>query len=84
MFANIATVYGLYAQAWKVWRSKSAKDFSWELLTALFAAEVAWLNYGFALAEWPIVSLSVANLPAIIALYVMYRKYTGVEHEKGG
>ncbi len=66
---------GLYLQAYKVWRSKSAKDFSSVLLGSLLFNEVVWLKYGIGLGEWPIVLVSSVNLPAVVIIIFLYFKY---------
>jgi len=75
--ASIVVTSGLYHQAYKVWRTKSVNDFTWSILVALLVNELAWLNYGLAITEWPIVLITAINLPAVIALataYIRYRK----------
>lgn len=68
--ASILLVFGLYHQVFKMFRTQSAADFSWGMLIALVIAEVAWLNYGLVLEEWPILFLAAAELPAgIMAIY---------------
>jgi MtN3 and saliva related transmembrane protein len=64
--ASIALTYGLYHQVWKIFTTKSAKDFTVPLIVALLFSETAWLNYGIAIQEWPIIAITSANLPAVI------------------
>jgi len=73
--SNLVIIYGLYDQAFKIWRTKSAKDFTWTLIVALIVNEAAWLNYGYALWEWPIILVSCLNFPAIIYAGIGYLKY---------
>jgi len=73
--ASILITIGLYDQVIKIWKTRSAKDFTITLLIALFVNEIAWLNYGFALHEWPIILIGAANVPAIIIALVGYFKY---------
>lgn len=73
--SNILIVIGLYDQAFKIWRTKSAKDFTLTLILALVINEAAWLNYGCAITEWPIILVSVLNFPAIILATAGYLKY---------
>ena len=83
-FSRIATfvgslvlTFGAYSQAYKIWRTKSAKDFSSILIIALILVELVWLNYGIVLKEWPIITLEAINIPGIFAtaiLFVRYRK----------
>lgn len=73
--ASAIITFGLYDQVIKIWRTKSAEDFTFLLLIALFINEIAWLNYGFALNEWPIILLGSINIPAIILAIIGYVKY---------
>ncbi len=72
--ASVLLILGLYHQVYKMFKTKSASDFSYGMLGALFLAELAWLNYGIVLDEWPILVMVVAEIPAsILALYGRYR-----------
>lgn len=75
VIASIAITGGLYRQVAKIWATKSAKDFSYLLILALFINEAAWLNYGYALHEWPIMLLGIINIPAIIMALYGYEKF---------
>jgi len=75
--ASIAITIGLYDQAFKIWRTKSAKDFTMTLVVAVVFNELAWLNYGLALSEWPIITVGCLNLPAVLitgAGFLRYRR----------
>ena len=68
--ASILLVLGLYHQVYKMFKRRSAADFSYGMLVALLFAELAWLNYGLFLSEWPILVMVAAELPAsLLALY---------------
>lgn len=82
LLASISITIGLYDQALKIWRTKSAKDFTTTIVVALLFNEIAWLNYGFALMEWPIITLGILNVPAAIITGVGFVKYK--EILKGG
>ena len=73
---------GLYVQAWRIWKTKSAKDFSLVLVLALLSDEVAWVNYGVMLFEWPIIVVGLANLPAVLMATIGYFKFRRSEDEK--
>jgi MtN3 and saliva related transmembrane protein len=75
VLASIFISFGLYTQAIKIWRTKSAKDFTLIIVLALIFNEAAWLNYGLALWEWPIILLGSVNIPAAIAAGIGYFKY---------
>ncbi len=72
---SFTITYGLYDQANKIWKTKSAKDFSASLLVSLIANEIVWLNYGIALQEWPIITISMLNIPAVIRAIIGYRRW---------
>lgn len=75
LVASVAITLGLYHQAFKIWQTMSAKDFTWTIIIALLLNELAWLNYGFALLEWPIIVIAFANVPAVIIASIGYFRY---------
>ena len=80
MIASFAITAGLYSQAYRLWERKSVDDLSCIIIMALLFNEVAWLNYGWVLSEWPIVLISFINLPAIVAIGWAYKNF----RKKGG
>lgn len=75
--AGIVITVGFYIQAFRIFRTKSAKDFSWFLILALLYNEISWLVYGKVIGEWPVFLLAIANIPADVAVlvgYILYRK----------
>lgn len=75
LLSGLAITIGLYSQAIKLFRTRSAHDFSWALVIALLYAELSWLVYGIWIREWPVFLIAVANLPAEIAIVVGYIRY---------
>ncbi len=75
VIVSITITYGLYDQANKIWKTKSAKDFTASLLISLIANELIWLNYGIALREWPIIFITLLNIPAVIKAIIGYRRW---------
>ncbi|MCL5795012.1 MAG: SemiSWEET family transporter [Patescibacteria group bacterium] len=75
VIASLAITFGVYVQSYKIWKTKSAGDFTFILIIALVFNEVAWLNYGIALREWPIILISSLNIPGIVATAIGYIKY---------
>lgn len=63
---NFALTIGFWVQVLKIYRTRSAKDFSWALLASLFACETLTWNYGFQIKEWPIIIIASLNLPATL------------------
>lgn len=72
---SVILVSGLYAQAYKIFKTKSAKDFTLLLILALLLDEIAWLNYGVAIREWPVFMLGFLSLPAVFLALCGYVKY---------
>ena len=80
--ASLFITGGLYLQVVKIFRTRSARDFSSVLIAAMVFNEAAWLNYGFLLGEWPIIVISACNLPAVIACAYGYRKFSRTIDER--
>lgn len=82
--SSMLLAIGMYIQVVKIFRSHSAKDFTIVLILALLADEIAWLNYGVAINEWPVYLLGGVSIPAAILALVGYLKYGrgGKEDEK--
>jgi MtN3 and saliva related transmembrane protein len=81
MIASTTMTLGLYAQCLKLFRTKSAKDFTLSLVASLVFTEIVWLNYGLVLAEWPIILSSVLNLFPVMLILVGYSRYRLVRSE---
>lgn len=75
VIASIAMTAGLYRQGFMIWRTRSAKDFSMLLVIAVVFNELAWLNYGIALTEWPIILVALLNIPAVMMATAGYLKF---------
>ena len=75
MLSGLVISAGLYFQALKIYRTKSAKDLSTILMIALVYNEISWLLYGIGIQEWPIMALTMFSLPAEVLIIVGYIKY---------
>lgn len=73
--AALLTSAGIYIQCFRVFRTRSAGDFSPALVVALLYFEVSWLLYGFSIMEWPVIAMTVATLPADIGIAIGYLLY---------
>ena len=82
LFGSAGVVFGLYHQVYKIYKTKSAKDISVLMISALILSESVWLNYGIALGEWPIILLGCLNYPGLILLAIGYAKYGRVKKIK--
>lgn len=78
LIASFFITFGLYDQAVRIFKYKSAKDFTWTIIIALLFNEFAWINYGYSLHEWPIIIVGLANVPAIIIVFIGYLRYKNV------
>jgi len=72
---SLAMTFGLWIQWYKIFHTRSAKDFSIALVVTVLLNEIAWLIYGFTLMEWPIIAIDTLNLPAAIGICVGFFKY---------
>lgn len=77
LVAGLIITAGVYMQMFKIFQTKSAKDFALILVVALFYNELAWLWYGLWIHEWPIVALCAINIPADIGVAIGYALYGG-------
>ncbi len=75
LIASLFITIGLYDQVLKIFKTKSANDFTWTIILALAFNELAWINYGYSLSEWPIIIVGLANSPAILLLIIGLKKY---------
>ena len=72
---SFTITFGVYSQAYKIWRTKGVEDFAPLLILGMVLTEFVWLNYGIAIREWPIIVLEVLNIPGVIEVAVLYLKY---------
>ena len=74
--AGFLTTVAYVPQVVKIWRSKSAKDVSLRTFTCLTLGIAAWIGYGIAKHDLPLVLWNVVTLAlaaAILAMKVKYR-----------
>jgi len=79
--ASMGMTVGLYHQVYKIYKTKSAKDFSPIIVIVMILSEIIWLNYGLAIREWPIEIVSAINLPGMFALGFGFLKYGRIRKE---
>lgn len=75
VIASFAITAGLYRQGFMIWKTRSAGDFSMLLVIALVFNELAWLNYGITIIEWPIMLVALLNIPAVAMATIGYFKF---------
>ena len=76
LVAGFLTTVAYIPQVVKIWRSKSAKDVSLRTFIALTVGIAAWLAYGIAKHDLPLVLWNAVTLVlagAILAMKVKYR-----------
>lgn len=73
--ANLMITVGLYAQCYKIFRTKSSNDFNSVLVTALGIGQIMSLNYGLAIREWPIIAISSLNLVPVTLIAIGCCRY---------
>ena len=73
--ASVMTSVGLYAQCYKIFRTKSSKDFNPLLVAALIIGQFMSLNYGLAIGEWPIFTISSFNLAPVTLIAIGCCRY---------
>ncbi len=73
--SSLVICFGLYAQCYKVFCTKSAKDFTPILVISLLLSEAAWLNYGLVIQEWPITIISSLNMVPVTLISIGYWRY---------
>ncbi len=78
--ASIFLIIGLYHQVYKMFSTKSTDDFSVLMILALVICQLTWINYGVVLNEWPILVLSVLELPAGLLALLGYYKFRKRDH----
>lgn len=55
-FAAICSTVSFTPQAWKIIRTRETKDISTGMYLLTVAAFAAWLGYGIALGQWPLIA----------------------------
>jgi len=73
--SSLIVTVGSYDQVWKIWRTRSVRDIAPSLIYLSGLNEVTWLNYGFAIHEWPMILVGIINFPACVLAIWGYIKY---------
>ena len=74
-FAGFLTTVSLVPQVVKIWKTKSAKDFSLMMLLIWCTGISCWLVYGVLLNAVPIILWNVSTLLLAIDILVMKLKF---------
>jgi MtN3 and saliva related transmembrane protein len=63
LLAGAMTTAAFVPQAWKTWRTRSARDFSLALLVLLVAGNSLWLTYGALVGSLGLVAANLVTVP---------------------
>ncbi|NKC31311.1 SemiSWEET family sugar transporter [Falsiroseomonas selenitidurans] len=75
LVAGAMTTAAFVPQAWKTWRTRSARDFSLALLVLLVAGNTLWLGYGVLKGSTGLVAANLVTVPLTAAiLWVKLRR----------
>lgn len=75
LLAGFLTTIAFVPQAWKIWKSKSAKDVSLPTFVAFTSGVALWLAYGILNQELPIIVWNAATLVLAGAILGMKLKF---------
>ena len=75
LLAGFLTTIAFVPQAWKIWKSKSAKDVSLPTFVAFTIGVALWLAYGILSQELPIIIWNTATLVLAGAILGMKLKF---------
>lgn len=75
LLAGFLTTIAFVPQAWKIWKSKSAKDVSLPTFVAFTSGVALWLAYGILNQELPIIIWNAATLVLAGAILGMKLKF---------
>lgn len=76
LVAGVLSTIAYLPQVIKVWKSRSAQDFSWSMLILLCTGITLWLLYGICVRDFAIVVANVVTLllaAIILGLKIRYR-----------
>ena len=66
--AMILSAVAYLPQVWHLWKEKSAKGICLKSYILLIVGTVAWLCYGIALKEWPIIMANIIMLGSMCSI----------------
>jgi MtN3 and saliva related transmembrane protein len=78
-FAGFLTTVSLVPQVIKIWKTKSADDFSVMMLLIWCTGIGCWLVYGVLLDAVPIILWNVSTLLLVVAILVMKLKFKSTQ-----
>lgn len=75
IIAGLLTTVAFLPQAFKIWRSKSAKDVSLAMFVCFCVGIVLWVIYGFMLGALPVILANVVTLCIAATILVFKIRY---------
>ncbi len=78
--AGICTTISFAPQAFKVWRTRSAKDISLMMYVLFCVGLVLWMIYGYQIQAWPILvanSITLGLAGSVLVMKVVFREPRG-------
>lgn len=74
--AGALTVFSLWPQVLRVWRTKQTQDLSFRTFVLLITAGVMWIVYGILTADWPVIATNAGMVTLNGAILVAKVKYS--------
>ena len=75
MIAGLLTTVAFLPQAFKIWRSRSARDVSLAMFVCFCVGIVLWVIYGFMMGSLPVILANVATLCIAVTILVFKIRY---------
>jgi MtN3 and saliva related transmembrane protein len=77
IIAGTLTTIAFFPQAYKTWRTRSAKDISLKMFSLLCTGILLWLIYGFLVNDLPIILANSFTLVLASSILIFKLKYPG-------
>lgn len=74
--AGALTVFSLWPQVLRVWRTKQTQDLSFRTFVLLITAGVMWIVYGILTADWPVIATNAGMVTLNGAILVAKVKFS--------
>jgi MtN3 and saliva related transmembrane protein len=75
LLAGALTSISFVPQAWRIWKTRSAKDLSLPMFLIFSAGVVLWLTYGLLSKDIPIILTNVITLALCLSIIFMKWKF---------
>jgi uncharacterized protein with PQ loop repeat len=81
--ASVVLTFGLFAQAWHLYRKKTVTGITPILVVSLAITQLIRLNYGVAIQEWPLILAGILNVVPIVLIAIGYYRFRAEPGETG-